>query len=58
MMQTTNDLETWVYKVSCAADRDLIAFRDANYLGLRDIDNEHWNLCIEIVDEEIRLRKI
>lgn len=45
--------EVWKEAVRIAPDEQLFALRDANFLGLRDLDGKQWRLRIEVVEEEI-----
>ena len=55
-----DDLEAWKYRVSKVPDEELLAFRDADYLGLRSVRSnaasDFWNARISVVEDEIRRR--
>ncbi|QNI33077.1 hypothetical protein H7849_03615 [Alloacidobacterium dinghuense] len=51
-----HDSFVWREKVTTAPDEELLAFREADYLGLRDVECEHWR--VPIVDDEIRRRRL
>jgi hypothetical protein len=53
-----DDIVNWRHKVRLATDEELVALRQADYLGLRNTHDPDRNVYIRIVEEEIQLRGI
>jgi hypothetical protein len=53
-----DDVVNWRHKVRLATDEELVALRQADYLGLRNTHDPDRNVYIRIVEEEIQLRGI
>lgn len=51
-----DDVEVWKERIRCAPDEDLLALRDADYLGLRSLAFEKWTVVIQATEAEIQLR--
>jgi hypothetical protein len=51
-----DEVEGWKERIRRAPDEELVAFREADFLGLVSLASERWAVVIQAAEDELRRR--